>query len=126
MNKADSSYSKFIHMQRDRARNPFLYEIISSEDYVGIECMLWPMLYYKTSLCESTIKGQSNHASGKLYFMHKVLSPVENYAINFELLHYQYDRWLFKTITGAINASKFSGCSPNSELQEKSFSATFW
>ena len=126
MNKADSSYSKFINMQRKRAENPFLYEIFSSEDYVGIECALWPTLYYKTILCESNIKGQTNRASGKMCFMHKVLSPVEDYAINFELLHYQYDRWLFKTITGAINASKFSGCSPNSALQEKSFSATFW
>ena len=125
MKKTDSSYSKFVKMQRQRAKNPFLYEIFSSEDYIGIECALWPT-YSKTNLCESNIKGQTNRASGKMCFMHKILSSVQDYSINYELLHYQYDRWLFKTITGAINASKFSGCSPNSALQEISFSATFW
>ena len=28
------------------------------------------------------------------------------------LLHYHYDRWLFKTITGAINSAKQAQCSP--------------
>ena len=58
--------------------------------------------------------------------MHKLLSPVHDFSINFEILQYQYDRWLFKTITGAVNASKASGCSPNRSLENKSFSKTFW
>ena len=29
--------------------------------------------------------------------MFKVLSPIVDYSLNFEVLHYQYDRWLFKT-----------------------------
>ena len=33
---------------------------------------------------------------------------------------------LFKTITGAINSSRASGCSPNAALRQKSFSATYW
>ena len=45
---------------------------------------------------------------------------------NFDILLYQYDRWLFKNITGAVNASKASGCSPNRSLETKSFSKTFW
>ena len=76
-------------------------------------------------MCESTIKGQSNRATGKISFMHKVLSPVQDFSINVEMLQYQYGRWLFKTITGAIN-SKFSGCSPNTALQDKCFSAIYW
>ena len=58
--------------------------------------------------------------------MHKLLSPVHDLSINFEILQYQYDRWLFKTITGAVNASKAFGCSPNRSLENKSFSKTFW
>lgn len=58
--------------------------------------------------------------------MHKLLSPVHDFSINFEILQYQYDRWLFKTITGAVNASKASGCSLNRSLENKSFSKTFW
>lgn len=80
----------------------------------------------RTSLCESVLEGQNNRASGKISYMHKLLSPVADYAVNYDILQYQYDRWLFKTITGAVNASKASGCSPNRSLENKSFSKTFW
>ena len=105
---------------------PFLYEIFTSPVYRGIECALWPALYYKTAMCESVLEGQSNRASSKLSFLHKVLSPVVDYSFNYDILQYQFDRWLFKTITGAVNSSKAAGCSPNRSLENKSFSRTFW
>ena len=74
----------------------------------------------------SMIAGQSNRQSGKVSFMHKVLSPVIDFCLDYELLQYQYDWWLFKTIAGAINSSKASGCSPNAALQQNSFSPTYW
>ena len=124
--KEDSCYSRFILMHFRGERPPFLYEIFSSPLYRGVECALWPALYHKTSLCESILEGQDSHARGKIAFMHKLLSPVHDFALNFEILQYQYDRWLFKTITGAVNASKASGYSPNRSLENKSFSKTFW
>ena len=93
-------------------RQPFLYEIFSSPLYRGVECALWPALYHTTSLCESILEGQDNRASGKIAFMRKLFSPVHDFSINFEILQYQYNQWLFKTITGAVNASKASGCCP--------------
>ena len=107
-----SSYSRFILMHFRGKRQPFLYEIFSSPLYRGVECALWPALYHTTSLCESILEGQDNRASGKIAFMRKLFSPVHDFSINFEILQYQYDRWLFKTITGAVNASKASGCCP--------------
>lgn len=56
--KGDCSYFKFVKMQRNRAKKPFLYEIFSSPEYEGIECALWPTLYHKTNLCESLIHGK--------------------------------------------------------------------
>ena len=122
----DSSYSQLVRMQLRGERRPFLYQIYSSPRYRGVECALWPALYFRTSLCESVLEGQNNRASGKISYMHKVLSPVVDFAINYDILHYQYERWLFKTITGAVNAFKASGCSPNRSLENKSFSKTFW
>ncbi|KAL9978149.1 hypothetical protein ACROYT_G015636 [Oculina patagonica] len=95
MANPESSYRKFVTMQNRGVRKPFLYEIFSSPDYHGIECALWPTIYHKTSMCESSIEGQSNRASGKISFIHKISSPVADYSMNFELLQYQYDRWLF-------------------------------
>ena len=124
--KEDSSYSRFILMHFTGERPPFLYEIFSSPLYRGVECALWPALYHTTSLCESILEGQDNRATGKIAFMRTLLSPVHDFSINFEISQYQYNRWLFKTITGAVNASKASGCSPNHSLENKSFSKTFW
>lgn len=126
LHSSESSYSQFVAMQLRGERKPFLYEIYSSQRYRRIECAIWPALYFRTSLCESVLEGQNNRASGKFSFLHKLLSPVVDYSISYDLLHYQYDRWLFKTITGAVNASKASGCSPNRSLENKSFSKTFW
>ena len=124
--KEDSCYSRFILMHFRGERPPFLHEIFSSPLYCGVECALWPALYHTTSLCESILEEQDKSASGKIAFMHKLLSPVHDFALNFEILQYQYDQWLLKTITGAVNPSKASGCSPNRSLENKSFSKTFW
>lgn len=126
MNNQESSYKKFVLMQSRGIATPFLYELFSAPQYHGIECALWPTLYLTTSMCESIIEGQSNRASGKESFLHKVLSSVEDFSLDFELVQYQFDRWLFKTITGAVNSSRRFGCNPNVALQEKSFSCAFW
>ena len=126
LNAADSSYSHLIGMQLRGERQPILYEIYSSPRYRGIECAMWPALYFRTDLCESVLEGQNHRTSGKISFIHKILSPVFDYSIQYDLLQYQYNRWLFKTITGAVNTSKASGCSPNRSLENKSFSKTFW
>ena len=110
-------------MQRANQEEPFLYEIKTGPIHEGLECALWPSLYF--NMCESGVHIYTPGASGKLAYMHKVISPVYHYALNFELLQYNYDRWQFKTITGAINSSRASGCSPNTGLQDKSFSVKF-
>ena len=77
---------------------PFLYEIFSARDFHGIECALWPSLYHTTVMGESVLEEQTNWASSKLSYMCKVLSPVLDYALSFEQLYHQCDRWLFKMI----------------------------
>ena len=125
MGKADSSYSKFVEMQARGVAQPYALQIFTAPEFQGVECALWPSLYHSTALCESIIAGQTNRKSGKASFLFKVMSPVVDFSLDFELLQYQYDRWLFKTITGAINSSRASGCSPKAALQHKSFSATY-
>ena len=126
MASTDSQYSKFVCMQLRGVREPFPHEVFTAPEFQGVECALWPTLYHSSKLCETLLEGQANRASSKLSYMHKVLSPVIDYCMEFDLLQFTYDRWLFKTVTGAINSSKASGCSPNCGLQQKSFSATFW
>lgn len=126
MSLPNSSYSQFVTMRETEEWQPFLYEIYSAEKFHGVECALWPSLYYDRSLCESILEGQQSRESGKVAFLTKCCSVVPDYQLNFELLHYQYDRWLFKTVTGAVNTAKFSGCSPATSLQHKTFSVGYW
>ena len=126
MAKPDSSYGKFMLMQCRGVAQPYAFQIFTTPEFQGVECALWPSLYNSTALYKSLVGGQSNRQSGKASFLHKVLSPVLDFSLDYELLQYQYDHWLFKTITGAINSSRASGCSPNAILQQKSFSTTYW
>ena len=95
-------------MQCRGVAQPYAFQIFTAHEFQGVECALWPSLYHSTVLCESLIAGQSNRKSRKASFLHKVLSPVVDFSLDYELLQYLYDRWLFKTITGAINSSRAS------------------
>ena len=58
--------------------------------------------------------------------MTKISSPVADCSIQYDLLHYHYDGWLFKTTTGAINSAKNTQCSPATSLEAKTFSHQYW
>ena len=49
-----------------------------------------------------------------------------DYSFSFDVMQYNYDRWLFKPITGTVNSCKGGGCSPNQSLVNTVFSRTFW
>ena len=58
--------------------------------------------------------------------MTKITTPVADYSVHYALMDYHYDRWLFKTITGAINSAKKAQCSPATSLEAKTFSYQYW
>lgn len=113
-------------MHRSHVREPWIFELFSHSAFHGVEAALWPHLYYDNALCESYLEGQETRKSGKVSFMTKISSAVSDYSLHYDLLHYHYDRWLFKTITGAINSAKQSQCSPAVALEAKTFSHQYW
>jgi hypothetical protein len=58
--------------------------------------------------------------------MYKAQCSIADYATNYELLHFQYDMWLFKTISGALTSGRFRMCSPARSLETKPFSVEYW
>ena len=62
----------------------------------------------------------------KIAFCAKLFSEITDYALHFDLLQWQYDRSLYKVVSGAINTARFSNCSPARALDTKSFSPTYW
>nr|XP_026695284.1 uncharacterized protein LOC113475383 isoform X2 [Ciona intestinalis] len=121
----NSKYNDFIqkHRQGDLPQRVPFYQMFK------IPCMetaIWPVMYPFNYLCESEACGGQTHLSTKKGFSLKVLSNITDYSTSFAMLRFQYDRWLYKTISGAIESGKKMQCSPAQSLEGKSFSPTFW
>ena len=129
LSTSSSSYKKFYDMRNDFAsahKEPNIFDVYKWE---GIECALWPNLYPFTTWCDTIHDGSSDRRSSKISFITKCLSEVIDYSLHFNLLQFQFDRWLYKTITGAIHSSRLSTNKPVSAfqaLQDKPFSKGYW
>ena len=115
---------------------------------VGLECALWPTLYWCTEMTETLERATDvrrlqrqggNRAalnedpdpdtpgerhSVKRSFMRKVLSPVIGYSQDFKLLQFVYDLCVWSRIGGGKNAVQ--GLSLRLVLKGETFSPLFW
>ena len=131
MTSSESSYKDFIRIAADltsQNKDPSIFDIFT---WVGIECALWPCLFPYTSWCESSLTSETIKQSSKASFLVKCFSPVIDYSLHFDLMQFSFDRWLYKTITGAIHSSrKFHGQVSQyqilSALDSKPFSTEYW
>ena len=99
------------------------YEVFKM-DYV--EMAVWPLLYVKENYCESILSGKTDRVSAKTSFHAKCLSAVVDFSQDYELLQYQFDRWLFKTVCGAVESGKRYKCTPRQSLESKAFCSSKW
>ena len=113
---------------------------------VGIEVALWPHLFFNRDWCPSRARVvlglkrrrgvdpessddesdedlSGTRASGKELFMSLVFSEVTDYGSSYDLLHFFYDQWMFKTLGGAAAV-----CERNlrSTLSGKQFAPQYW
>ena len=119
MSSLSSSYLKYHAMRAEiiyKHKEPSVFAMYTWE---GIECALWPQLYPFTTWCESIHDGCTSRKSSKVSFITKCLCAIVDYCLDFDLLQCIFDRWLYKTITGAINTYR-------SISQSQSQSAAFF
>ena len=86
-------------------------------------------MYPFTSWCDTINDGCSDRRSCKISFLTKCSSFIVDYSLNFDLLSFHFDRWLYKTITGAIHTSHNNSqetVSAFQALQDKPFSKGYW
>lgn len=126
MDEPRSSYRSFVE-QRDRLGNaPPRINVYDQSENKYIECCLWPHLYPTRESCETALDGRGSRLSTKMSFMKKVHSCIVDYGTTYELLHFHYDLWLFKTVSGALSSGRFRMCSLARSLETKPFSAEYW
>ena len=121
-----SSYSYYVQLREHLLASNDTLNLFNFRKTQGIECVIWPNLYPFTAWCESNISDGGTHLSSKVSFYTKLFSEILDYGMHFDLLQFQYDRWLFKTVSGAVNTARFLRCSPARALETKTFSATYW
>ncbi|CAE7403322.1 unnamed protein product, partial [Symbiodinium sp. CCMP2456] len=117
---------------------------------VGIECALWPHLYWCVDMTETYVRSQdarrlqrrrreqqedgeedldagdrqSSRQSAKASFLAKAHSALIGYNSEPLLLHFVYDLWLFTTIGGAKNSAGTGGV--REALAAKPYSPELW
>ena len=123
-NSDRSTYQHYLSLQSDYPAGTRIKFWVVYKEMLCIECALWPVLYPFTAWCESALVGDKESILHS--FRYKLLCEIISYNNNFELLQYQYDRWIFWTVTGAVNGVKFHHCSPLNSLEDKSFTAGYW
>ena len=65
-----------------------------------VECALFPDLYPFRSWCESVCHGKgARHRSAKQAFLAKLCGPLVDYALDYELIQFQFDRWVLAYFT---------------------------
>lgn len=148
----ESSYRDFIEKHKKFLRkHPNATELerrrpLQFLETVGLECALWPTLYWCTEMCETTerttdIRRLQKHGeqavlnddeegtpgerhSVKRSFMRKVLGPVIGYSQDFELLQFVYDLCMWLRIGGGKNA--VAGVPLRLVLKGETFSPLYW
>ena len=126
MQNSGSSYSHFVELREQIVGQSRSLNLFNFKDTQGIECALWPNLYPFTTWCESSISDSGSRLSSKASFNAKLFSEILDYSLDYDVLQFQYDRWLYKTVSGAINTARLLKCSPARSLDSKPFSATYW
>ena len=151
--EAESSYRDFIKKHKKfLKKKPDATEAerrlpLQFLETPGLECALWPSLYWCTEMCETVERATDvrrlvrqggdravlnededdqpgERHSVKRSFMRKVLSPIIGYSQDFELLQFVYDLAMWSRIGGGKNAC--SGLALRLVLKGETFSPLYW
>jgi hypothetical protein len=119
-------YNHFVLLREDQIKTGKQLNLYDYRENDGIECALWPHLYPFHEWCETKLSGNTSRQSAKTSFTMKILSEVLDYSLDYELLQFVYDRWLFTTVSGAISSCRQFNTSPAMSLSMKTFSPEYW
>ena len=112
----------------------------------GVECGLWPTLYWRHDICETVERATDSRRHRQRYvealsddeedvapeerhsvkrsFMRKVFGPIIGYSQDFELLQFVYDLAMWSRIGGGKNAC--AGLPLRLVLKGETFSPLYW
>ncbi len=148
------SHRKFLRRNGEDASEKVRKRPLRFIETEGLECALWPQLYWRKELCETTVRAShearrkrrrddsSDEESGdtsddegdisctklgsiKRSFMRKVLSPVIGYS-DYELLHFVYDLSMWTTVGTKKNVASRWGTPLRLILKNAPWTPEYW
>ena len=109
---------------------------------LGLECAVWPALYWKTSMCETherytdarRLERETDLEEGadgqrhsiKRSFRAKLLSPLLSYGSNFGLLQFVYDLQLWTELGAKRNLAERQGSKTRLMMAQHPMSPLYW
>ena len=120
-------HQEFLH-HNPEARDAERRRPLQQLEAPGVECALWPDLYWNSDLCETVERAtdarrlarqgsqrgfledaeedgpgtnqeeEDKRGALRRYFLKKVMGPIVDYAGEFELLQFVYDLWLWSDL----------------------------
>jgi hypothetical protein len=121
-----SRYNHFIVLREQHITNGKQLNLYDYRENDGIECAIWPHLYPFHEWCETKLSGNTSRQSAKVSFTMKIRSEILDYSLEYDLLQFVYDRWVFTTVSGAISSSRALNVSAATALSTKTFSVEYW
>ena len=107
-----------------------------------VESALWPHLYFTKRLCESHLHAACDwsvpfascsgssvahaRASAKDAFVQKLLSCIPDYAMHYDLLQFQFDRHILKSVKHRCSAASAQGFDAHLAMQHQHWTPGFW
>ena len=109
MDSSRSSYRDYVQEHRDiltkGTAGQWLPHKVMLRRY--LECVLWPGLYPSRAVCDTEFAGslRGKKKSVKQAFLAKVVSPVYDFALQYDLLHFHFDRHVMSSFSGKARAA---------------------
>ena len=104
-----------------------------------LETAIWPLLYPKPDMCESAIwasgswrpfgrhqRSADQHVSMKAAFMSKVCSSVVDYSRATDLLQFQFDRHIFRTVLHRSVVARNRGADTSCFFADRHWAPGHW
>lgn len=106
-----------------------------------LEAALWPSLYWTSDMCDSACHAPvswsrpftctqesmaGDHRSGKASFVAKVLSPTLDYMDRYDLLQWQFDVYIYRTIVATAVVAKDADIGAEAAMNHRPWTAGYW
>ena len=145
--KFHTDHKEFFNLHNGKPSETAARRPLQFIEELGLECAVWPTLYWKTSMCETHERytdrrrlerehgeeevedaegADGQRHSVKRSFRAKLMSPLLGYGSNFALLQFVYDLQLWSELGAKRNMAERQGSKTRLMMAQHPMSPLYW